>query len=159
MLNRVLSENAVLSDIVEQLAGQSLRSFYEIGRYLHWEVSASGKAEETSGEESFEGNGVIKQWQKEVNQEVQGWVVDCIRELRQIQMTDTTLGQSPGPLDDKSSAHSVPDEVSFGPKYLQRFSDMMAHARELFVADLSVLQNELSTSRKLLIHLHETTSM
>ena len=61
-----------------------MRGFYEIGRYLHWEVTASGKPEETSGEESHEGIGVIRQWHKEVNQEVQGWVVECIRELRQI---------------------------------------------------------------------------
>lgn len=73
-------------------------------------------------------------------------------------MTDAGLGQSPGPLDDKSSAESLPDEICFGPKYVQRFADMMGHARELFVTDLSALQHELSTSRKLLIHLHETTS-
>ena len=125
VLNRALSENAILSEIVEQLASHSLRGFYEIGRYLHWEVAASGKQEETSGEESHEANGVASQWRKEVNQEVQGWVVECVRELRAIQMADPALAQSPGPLDDKSS-QSGQDELNFGAKYVQRFNDMMS---------------------------------
>jgi hypothetical protein len=41
IIGDAVNENLILSDVVEQMASGCLKSFYEMGRYLHFEVSAS----------------------------------------------------------------------------------------------------------------------
>ena len=72
-----------MTESIESLAAHSLKNFFELGRYLHLEVSAIGSEDQPD---------LASQWQKEASTEVKNAIAASIQDLQAIQMSSPNFG-------------------------------------------------------------------
>jgi len=164
ILADVCNENKRLSEVIETVSGMALRNYFELSQILRSELSSEEHDEVVRSE-----------YQREVRSTISKKIQDSVQELRVIQMTGASQvrgdyyadGESQkGSETEKSNITGAVSNVSnyyqsnhapFSFKYIHRFRELINEARGMFVTDLSTLQHELGTSRKLLVQVHRSS--